>query len=131
MTKSGHGFNQNILALPIKFAGENTNARRIAARLGQRTHKARADRIIDQNDERNRPRRLLRSARRRFPAAQDGINLGLDLVLCKLSKPLDGLSVTSPIHSKVLTLDELKRPQLGDECELVWRIGGRLMEAAM
>jgi hypothetical protein len=86
MAQAGHRFEQDVLALAVEFGGENTHPRRIASGLGQRAHQACPDHIIDQNDERNRRCRLLGSARRSFPAAHNSIDLGLDLLLSKLSK---------------------------------------------
>ena len=130
MAKPGHGFNQNVLPLAIKLAGKNADASRVAAWLGQRAHEARANRIIDQNDERNCLRRRLRSARRRFSAAQNDIDLSLDVVLCNFSKSFDGQSVTPPIHSKILAVEESERVKFGNECQMLWRIGRRLMQTA-
>jgi hypothetical protein len=126
VAKPGHGFNQNVLALAIKLAGKNADASRIAARLGQRAHEARANRIIDQHNERNCPRRPLRSARRRFSAAQNGIDMSLDVVLCNFSKSFDGQSVTVPINSKILAVYESELLKFGNECQMLWCIGRRL-----
>ena len=120
--------NQNFLALAIKLAGKNADASRIAARLGQRAHEARANRIIDQHDERNCSRRPLRSARRRFSAAQNGIDMSLGVVLCNFSKSFDGQSVA--VHSKILAVYESELLKFGNECQMLWCIGRRLMQDA-
>jgi hypothetical protein len=72
----------------------------------------------------------LRSARRRFSAAQNDIDMSRDVVLCNFSKSFDGQSVTPPIHSKILAVEESERVKFGNECQMLWRIGRRLMQAA-
>ena len=130
MPKPGHGFNQNVLALAIKLAGKNADASRITAWLGQRAYEARANRIVDQNNERNCPRCLLRSARRRFSAAQNGIDMSLDVVLGNFRKSFDGQSVTVPINNNILTVEEPERLKFGNECQMLGCVGRRQMQAA-
>jgi hypothetical protein len=72
----------------------------------------------------------LRSARRRFSAAQNGIDMSLDVVLCNFSKSFDGQSVTVPINSKILAVYESELLKFGNECQMLWCIGRRLMQAA-
>ena len=93
-------------------------------------HEARANRIIDQNNERNCLRRLLRSARRRFSAAQNNIGMSLDVVLYNFSKSFDGQSITVPIHNKILALEESERVKFGNECQMLWCVGRRQLQAA-
>jgi hypothetical protein len=70
----------------------------------------------------------LRSARRRFSAAQNGIDMSLDMVLCNFSKSFDGQSVT--VHGKILAVYESELLKFGNECQMLWCIGRRLMQAA-
>jgi hypothetical protein len=72
----------------------------------------------------------LRSARRRFSAAQNGIDTSLEVVLCNFSKSFDGQSVTVPINSKILAVYESELLKFGNECQMLWCIGRRLMQAA-
>jgi len=74
-------------------------------------------------------RRLLSSARRCFPAAKYRIHSGLDLVLCKFGKSFDSLAITPSIDHEVLTFNKSKPLNLGEECQVLWRIRRRLMQA--
>jgi hypothetical protein len=59
----------------------------------------------------------LRSARRRFSAAQNNIGMSLDVVLYNFSKSFDGQSVTPTIHSKILAVEESERVKFGNRCQ--------------
>ena len=69
-------------------------------------------------------------AQSRFSAAQNGIDMSLDVVLCNFSKSLDGQFVTVPINSKILAVYESELLKFGNECQMLWCIGRRLMQAA-
>jgi hypothetical protein len=44
--KSRHRFHQNFLSLAVEFSGEDADAGRIAAGLGQRVHQSLPDHIV-------------------------------------------------------------------------------------
>ena len=67
---------------------------------------------------------------RPVPVDQNGIDLSLDVVLRNFSKSLDGQSVTVPINSKILAIYESELLKFGNECQMLWCIGRRLMQAA-
>ena len=50
------------------------------------------------------------------------------MVLCNFSKSFDGQSVT--VHSKILAVYESELLKFGNECQMLWCIGRRLMQAA-
>jgi hypothetical protein len=109
MPHPGHYFQQDFLPLAVKLGGEDADARRIAARLGERGHEARSDHIVRAGKDRNDLRRLLRGANGRFTCANDEIHFGPDDCRRVVRKLVDAQSKTVIVDHKILPIDETVR----------------------
>src|SRR5262249_6529836 len=118
----GHCLNENFLPLAVKLGGENSDARRIAAGFGERSHESLPNHVVGQWEDRNLSRRPLRGANGRISARQDDIDLSIDQLGRVFFKLLDAQPVTARIDREVLALDEAKPPELVKERDMIWCI---------
>src|SRR5205823_10339338 len=99
-TRTGHQFQQELLALTVKLIGEDAESSCVTARTRERSCQPRSHHVVGNTDYRNRTRHLLRSAHRSIAAGKDDVGTGLDLVLlCAAAK-------AARIDDKISTFDE-------------------------
>src|SRR3954470_23624509 len=75
LTGCGNQLQQNFLPLTIKFAGENANPSKVAARTGEGPHQTRTDHVVCEAEYGNFSGGLLSSSNGGIPAALNGIHL--------------------------------------------------------
>jgi hypothetical protein len=129
--RCGYGFRQDFLPFSVQLAGQETDAREITARLGQRTHQARSEQIRAVAKDGDGSRRLLSGANRQLPGTNKEIDLSANELFGMFGVLLGTQPISAFIDHKVLPLDETLPLQLVIERDMMRALRGLVCKLPM
>jgi hypothetical protein len=107
-----HCCNQNLLPLAIEFRRQQTDARDVAARMGERCHEPFRDHIFGHSDQRYRAGDRLKRTQRKRGTGDDRVGRGSDQSRRQLGKMIVADLETTRKHLKILALDKTVEAKL-------------------
>ena len=111
-----------MLSLPIKVAGKDTDASRIAARIRKRGDKARSDQIFAGTKNWNFFGRLLCGTNGWVARGNNDVDMGFGNRRSVFRKLLDAQSKTLAVDYEVLPINETIRLHRIEQGDVPWRV---------
>src|SRR5215470_5590336 len=113
--RAGDCLDENLLAFAVELGKQETDARDVAARMGERWHETLSDHVFGHANERDSPGdRLKRSQRRRRPG-DDRIGRGTDQSRRAIGEIIVG-RLEARKNNEVFSFDETVEPQFVEQC---------------